>query len=95
MKYNNDYNKEITSNSLNYFVNYAVNNGYDVETIEGTLNDTYIIYNVDKKLSVKGVKARDFIILYPKFLSAWKNSFHILMTDNEKKVKEFNVSLTN
>lgn len=94
MKTTKNYNKEITFESLNNFVNYAVNNGYEVETIEGALNDTYIIHNVDKKLSVKGVKARNFIILYPKFLSAWNNSFHILMTDDEKKVEEFNFSLT-
>ena len=84
-----DYSKEISYESLNSFVDYAVENGYDVEVIEGVLNDTYIIRNVDRQLSVKGVKPRDFIILYPKFLNAWSNSFHILMTDDENKVREF------
>lgn len=94
MKTTKNYNREITFESLNNFVNYAFNSGYEVETIEGVLNDTYIIHNIDKKLSVKGVKPRDFIILYSKFLSAWNNSFHILMTDDEKKVEQFNTSLT-
>lgn len=84
-----DYSKEISYKSLNSFVDYAFNNGYDVETIEGVLNDTYIIYNVDKKLSIKGVKARDFIILYPQFLSPWKDSFHVLLTNDESKVENF------
>lgn len=84
-----DYNKQVTYESLNSFVDYAVNNGYGVEIVEGVLNDTYVIYNEDRQLSIKGVKPRDYIILYPKFLSAWSNTFHILMTDDESKVQEF------
>ena len=84
-----DYNREITYSSLNNFVEYAVSKGYDLEVIEGALNDTYIINNYDKELSIKGVKARDFIILYPKFQNAQSNSFHILMTDNENEVNKF------
>jgi len=84
-----DYNRQITCNSLNNFVDYTNDKGYDLEVIEGVLNDTYIINNYDKELSIKGVKARDYIILYPKFQNAQSNSFHILMTDNEKKVSEF------
>ena len=84
-----DYNRQITCNSLNNFVDYTNDKGYDLEVIEGVLNDTYIINNYDKELSIKGVKARDYIILYPKFQNAKSNSFHILMTDNEKKVSEF------
>jgi len=84
-----DYNREITYSSLNNFVEYAVSKGYDLEVIEGALNDTYIINNYDKELSIKGVKARDFIILYPKFQTSQSNSFHILMTDNENEVNKF------
>jgi len=89
-----DYTCQITYNSQNSFVEYANDRGYHIDTIEGVLNDTYIIYNVDKKLSIKGVKGRDFIILYPKFQTSWNNTFHILMTDNESKVEEFNKTLT-
>jgi len=84
-----DYNRQITCNSLNNFVDYANDKGYDLEVIEGVLNDTYIINNYDKELSIKGVKARDYIILYPKFQNAQSNSFHILMTDNENEVNKF------
>ena len=84
-----DYNREITYSSLNNFVEYAVSKGYDLEVIEGALNDTYIINNHNKELSIKGVKARDFIILYPKFQTSQSNSFHILMTDNENEVNKF------
>jgi hypothetical protein len=84
-----DYNSQITYKSLNNFVDYAVENEYAMDVIEGVLNDTYVIYNVDKELSIKGVKARGFIILYPKFQTSWNNSFHILMTNDESKVIQF------
>jgi len=51
--------------------------------------NNYVIYNVDKKLSIKGVKARDYIVLYPKFATSWSNTFHILMTDDKSKAEEF------
>jgi hypothetical protein len=81
-----DYNRQITYKSLNSFVQYASNKGYDLEIIEGVLNDTYIINNYDKELSIKGVKSRSFIVLYPKFQNSQSNSFHILMTDDEEKL---------
>ena len=84
-----DYNREINYKSFNNFANAVIEEGYDVEVTEGVLNDTLIINNFDKQLSVKGVKPRRFIILYPKFQNEWSNSFHILMTDNESKVEEF------
>lgn len=84
-----DYNKQITYESLNDFVQYANEQGYIIDIVEGVLNDTYIIYNEGKELSIKGVKARDYIILYPKFASSWHNTFHILMTDDESKMQEF------
>ena len=84
-----DYNREINYKSFNEFADVAVNNSYEVEIVEGVLNDTYVIFNRDKQLYIKGVKPRDFIVLYPQFQNEWNNSFHILMTDDEKKVEQF------
>jgi hypothetical protein len=84
-----DYNRPISYESLNNFVQYANDKGYTIEVIEGVLNDTYVIYNINKQLSIKGVKGRDYIVLYPQFLNEWSNNFHILMTDDEEKVDEF------
>jgi len=89
MKTLRDYTKEVTFESLNNFVQYANDEGYAIEIKEGVLNDTYVIFNEGKKLSIKGVKARDYIILYPQFLTSWNNTFHILMTDNENKANNF------
>lgn len=84
-----DYSKEISYNSYNNFVDYASNKGYDIDIIEGDLNDTYIIHNPERTLSLKGVKGREFIVLYPKFQNSWSNTLHILLTDNEDTVNEF------
>lgn len=84
-----DYKKQITYKSLNAFVEYASKEGYDIDVVEGVLNDTYIIYNEEKTLSVKGVRPRKFIILYPEFASSWHNNFMVLMTDKEDTMEEF------
>jgi len=83
-----DYSKQITYKSLNNIVAYTVNNGYTFEVVEGVLNDVYVI-DTNKEFTVGRVKPRDFIILYPKFASSWSNTFHILMTNDKNKVKEF------
>jgi hypothetical protein len=84
-----DYERQVTYESLKNFVNHAIEKDYQVDVIEGVLNDTFIIFNPDRKLSIKGVKARKYIVLYPKFYNAWSNTFHILMTDDDNKVDEF------
>jgi hypothetical protein len=84
-----DYERQINYKSLNNFVDYAREKGYEIQVGEGVLNDTYIITNQDKQLSIKGVKARDFIILYPKFETTQSNIFNILLTDDENILNNF------
>ena len=83
-----NYERQISYESLNNFVDYAAENGYEIEVFEGTLNDTYIIH-ANKEFGIKKVKSRNYIILYPKFQNEWSNTFHILLTDDETKVEEF------
>jgi len=84
-----DYNTEITYQLQQLILDVALDDGYHVDIHEGVCNDTYIIHNHDKALSLVGVKAREYIVLYPQYLNEWGNSFHILMTDNEAKVSTF------
>lgn len=84
-----NYKQEITYNTLRNLVNYATESCFDIEIIEGVLNDTYIIHNPTKTLSLKGVRSREYIVLYPQFLNAWSNSHHVLMTDSEEDLKPF------
>lgn len=84
-----DYNSPITYDSLTAIVNHAFINEYTIDVEEGVLNDTYIIHNEDRTLSLTGVKPRKYIILYPQFATEWSNSFHVLLTDSEEKMQEF------
>ena len=83
-----NYERQISYETLNKFVDYAVENDYQIQQFEGVLNDTYII-NANKEFGLKGVKKRNYIILYPKFKNAWSDTFHIFLTDDETVVEEF------
>lgn len=83
-----NYGRQISYETFNNFVKYAFEKGYKMQQFEGALNDTYIIHS-RKEMGIKGVKRRDFIILFPKFQNPWSNTFHILLTDDEKKVRAF------
>ena len=89
-----NYTKEIAFESQQIILDAAIERGLEVEQFEGTLNDTYIIYNEDLDLKLRGIKARKYIVLYPQFLNSWSNSFHILLTDNIKELEKFNNLLT-
>lgn len=89
-----NYTKEIEFKSQQLILDAAIEMGLEVEQFEGTLNDTYIIYNEDLDLKLRGIKARKYVVLYPQFLNSWGNTFHILLTDNIKELEKFNNPLT-
>lgn len=89
-----NYTKETTYESHQLILDTAIEMGLEIEQFEGVLNDTYIIYNENLDLKLRGIKARKYIILYPQFLNAWSNTFHILLTDNIKELEKFNNPLT-
>lgn len=89
-----NYTKETTFKSHQLILDAAIERGLEVEQFEGVLNDTYIIYNENLDLKLRGIKARKYMVLYPQFLNSWSNSFHILLTDNPKELEKFNNSLT-
>lgn len=89
-----NYTKETTYESHQLIIDAAIEMGLEIEQFEGVLNDTYIIYNENLDLKLRGIKARKYMVLYPQFLNSWSNSFHILLTDNIKELEKFNNSLT-
>jgi len=89
-----NYTKETTYESHQLIIDAAIEMGLEIERFEGALNDTYIIYNENLDLKLRGIKARKYMVLYPQFLNSWSNSFHILLTDNIKELEKFNNTLT-
>lgn len=83
-----DYTKQTNLDSTEKIVAFAVDNGYDVVTGEGTLNDLHIIVNA-KSLRLNKARPRKFIILYPKFETMYSNTLWITMTDKVDLAKKF------
>ena len=83
-----DFNCNVDLDTTETLVEKALERGLECCQAEGALNDYYIIYN-DRTLTFKGVKARKYILLYPKFLNEWSNSLCATFTDNFEKVSDF------
>lgn len=86
-----DYTKEITAESYNTIANKLFKITGDAVTIYGTINDNYLFYT-DGLNHVKlsgGVKMRKYFILYTKYQTRWTCTYHILLTDDEKKHDDF------
>lgn len=83
-----DYVTEITLNSANGLVEFAENKGIEIERYEGSLLDNYILYNHDK-ISIRGVKPRNYIILKEKCQNSWSSVTELIMTDDIGKVESF------
>lgn len=83
-----DYNREVNLETTEALVAEAINEELECYQAQGGLNDSYIIFN-NRTLTFKGVKARKYILLYPRYLNEWSNSLHVTFTDNFEKVKNF------
>ena len=83
-----DYNCNVNLETTETLVEKAIESGLECYQAQGGLNDYYIIYNY-RTLTFKGVKARKYILLYPKYLNEWSNSLHATFTDNFEKVRDF------
>ena len=62
----------------------------EIFTIEGTLNDTYLIITEHLQESHKlgRVKFRKYMILGHEFATHWSNHLYMHLTDNEKLFEE-------
>ncbi|TCI26669.1 hypothetical protein EVJ32_04660 [Exiguobacterium sp. SH5S4] len=58
----------------------------DMEVFEGTLNDSYIIYN-NKALQVDG-QTPNYIIMLDKYINVWQSEHELILTDSDQKFDE-------
>lgn len=85
-----DYTKEITPESYNHLAEQLFKLTGDVITIYGTINDDYLFYTDELKYKLNNrVKLRKYFILYTKYKTCWTCTYHILLTDDDKKHDEF------
>lgn len=83
-----DSNRRVSFKTYNAILNYALENGFHVETLEGVLNDSYLIF-ANRELKIGKKQGRKYILLYPTFATAWSNNFNVLETDNDTIADEF------
>lgn len=86
----NDYTKEVSAESYNRLANQLFKITGDAITIYGTINDDYLFYTDGLKCKLNSrVKMRKYFILYTKYQTCWTSTYHILLTDDDKKHDDF------
>lgn len=85
---------EISNTLSEKIVNFAwdIATKYDfLETIrqsQGSLVDSYIIYNIDDHIKLGRYKPRKYMILRENFLNCWSSSVILTLTDDETILHE-------
>ena len=84
-----DYKRTININTTEAILSKAYELDLEVETVEGGLNDTYLIHNPDRRLTVNGVKPRTYILLGYTYRNTQSNDLYLLMSDKESTATDF------
>ena len=84
-----DYKRAINIDTTEAFLSKASELDLEVETIGGALNDTYLIHNPGKRLTVNGVKPRAYILLGYTYRNTQSNDLYLLMSDKESTATDF------
>ena len=65
-------------------VNSLVEMGYNVEILEGSLNDNYFCEVGENNLKLGRKKLRKYLIIIEKYINEWSSGLEMLLTDNKK-----------
>lgn len=66
-------------------VNSLIKMGYDVEILEGCLNNNYFCEVGENNLKLGRKKLRKYLIITEKYINEWSNGLEMLLTDNQEK----------
>lgn len=80
--------ENVSLSEVDTILNLAAESGIAIDTYEGVLNDTHVIY-ADKNIRIGRAKPRDYIVCYYEFQNSNSNTLHILQTDNLASVESF------
>lgn len=82
-----NYKAAIGQKLLNSLLEHCSKNDIDIECFEGSLLDQYIIH-ADKRIAVKGIKPRQYILIFEKHLNCWSSENIACFSDDEKLADE-------
>jgi len=78
-----NYRAAIGQKLLNSLLEQCSMNSIEVELFEGSLLDQYIIH-ADKRITIKGIKPRQYILVYEQYLNCWSSENIACFSDDEK-----------
>lgn len=74
---------EITNDTLNKIIGIAVENGVNYDIYEGTLNDSFVFYDTENHIMVKGQTSKHMIVREMS-QNEWTSSLILYMTDSDE-----------
>ena len=82
-----NYKAAIEQKLLNKLLEQCSMSNIEVEFFEGSLLDQYIIH-ADKRITIKGIKPRQYILIFEKYLNCWSSENIACFSDDEKLADE-------
>ena len=88
-----NYKAAIGQKLLNTLLEQCSMSGIKVDFFEGSLLDQYIIH-ADKRITIKGIKPRQYIIIHEQYVNCWTSENIACFTDDEKLADELRAAAT-
>ena len=82
-----DYKATTGQKLLNSLLDHCSENNIDVEMFQDSLLDQYIIH-ADKRITVKGIKPRQYILIYEQYVNPWSSENIACFSDDENLADE-------
>lgn len=88
MKRGRDFEQLVSTGTVSKLINVASENGIEIESFEGVLLDSYIIY-ANSKLKVGSWKPREYILAIATYKNPWESVYKLVLTDKRETVARY------
>ena len=80
---------EVTNEFVDEMLVLLEENGIEYEIFDGSLNDNYIVYDVEKAIKITGVRRAKFYIIKEVYLNSWSSGMVLIATDDREKAEKY------
>ena len=88
-----NYKAAIGQKLLNSLLEQCSMSSIEVELFEGSLLDQYIIH-ADKRITIKGIKPRQYILIYEQYVNPWRSENIACFSDDENLADKLRAAAT-
>lgn len=88
MKKTRDFEKTISHEFAKAIIAHCTNSGYDIDTVGGSLIDSYLIYS-NNGLQIHHWKPREYTLLVETYRNAWESDYTLVLTDKIETVEQY------